>query len=139
MTLFRSHHVVFLVLLMLLTFKPVQSQTRRSTASPPVLRAGEIRVDGRVSSVDAKQGTFLLAVSSFTTPPGRSKMTLPVKAKQVSVSSSTRFLHATNQQQPVSMATLSMATLKPGMAVAVSSMSLSLIRPLHQAFREAAS
>jgi exopolysaccharide biosynthesis protein len=105
---------MYVVFLMLLTFKPLQSQSQPGSAASVTLRAGEIRVDGRVSAVDAEQGTFLLAVSSFTTPRGRSKMTLPVKAKQVSINSNTRFLHATNQQQHVSM-----ATLKPGMAVAV--------------------
>ncbi|HEX8832689.1 MAG TPA: phosphodiester glycosidase family protein [Abditibacteriaceae bacterium] len=112
----QRSYALFLLLLTLPMFPllPARSQSTAGSAAPVTLRAGEIRVDGRVSSVDVRQGRFLLDVSSFTTPRGRSRMTLPVKHKQVSVDSGTRFHHAANQRQRVSM-----AALRVGMAVAV--------------------
>ena len=81
---------------------------------PYELRAGEIRLDGRVRDVDVTRHSFVIEVSSFTTSRGRSRMMLPPKLKTVLVTPNTRFSQGANSKERATV-----SALKPGMSVAV--------------------
>jgi exopolysaccharide biosynthesis protein len=115
----RRFIFISLLVLYLLTSSSAKSQPPQNPASV-LLRAGEIRVNGRVRTVDTARRSFVMDVSSFTTSRGRSRMTLPPKTKIVTVARSTRLSRSTRfSQGAVSGTPLSLSSMRPGMLVAV--------------------
>jgi peptidoglycan/xylan/chitin deacetylase (PgdA/CDA1 family) len=84
-------------------------------ASDPVvpISDGEIRLDGTVGLIHAAQGSFVLDVTSFTLPGGRSKMLQAPRPKLILVSRTTLLdIDNTGQSKPT------LENLKPGSRVA---------------------
>lgn len=66
--------------LFLLSCRPVAADT--PAVDPPAVRAGEIRLTGRVRQVDTKSGAVIMDATSFTLPNGRSGRISPPREKR---------------------------------------------------------
>jgi hypothetical protein len=75
-------------------------------AGEPTLRAGEIRLEGVVRTVNAGQSSFVLDVTSISPASSSNSQSLEPKPRTILIDQQTTFRSRNNTAQPVTLATL---------------------------------
>ena len=86
--------------------------TSQETSPTIVLQTGELRLDGRVQTVDVAKNSFVMEADSFTNSRGNSKAIAPPKRKHIFLASNIRWMGAGI------LKAFSLSKLKTGMSIA---------------------